>query len=314
MTGRLEIHCVEYHTAGEPYRILSGGFGPIPGADMLAKRRYAAERLDRYRRLVVNEPRGHADMYGCFVTEPVDARSAFGMVFFHNAGYSTACGHGTIAGATWAVESGLVPPDTTELWIDVPSGTMRTRIEGGAVAFENVPSWVHSRGHDVAGVRADVSYGGAFYASVEAPVPVEPAHVGRFIELGRAVKAALEERVQFSVAGRPDIAGIYGVIFFERLGPGVQRNVTVFADGEVDRSPCGSGTSARLALLDGDGELPRGSELRHLGIVGTEFRARVTGERHGGVVTEVSGSAHLAGHHVFVLEPGDPLPDGFVLR
>src|SRR5687767_15056490 len=162
MTGRLEIACVEYHTAGEPFRILTGGFGRIPGADILAKRRHAREHLDRYRRLVVNEPRGHADMYGCFVTDPVDERAAFGAVFFHNAGYSTACGHGTIALATWAVESGLVAADTRELHIDVPSGTLRTTLGGGTVTFENVPSWVHSRGHDVDGVRADVAYGGAF--------------------------------------------------------------------------------------------------------------------------------------------------------
>src|SRR5918992_921872 len=168
MTGRLEIACVEYHTAGEPFRILSGGFGRVHGADMLARRRHAGEHLDQYRRLVVNEPRGHADIYGCFVTDPVDERAAFGAVFFHNAGYSTACGHGTIALATWAVESGLVPEDTEELFIDVPSGTLRTTLRDGDVTFENVPSWVHSRGHDVGGLRADIAYGGAFYASVDA--------------------------------------------------------------------------------------------------------------------------------------------------
>src|SRR5829696_3125282 len=324
MKGRLEIACVEYHTAGEPFRILSGGFGRVPGADMLAKRRHAREHLDHYRRLVVNEPRGHADMYGCFVTDPVDERSEFGAVFFHNAGYSTACGHGTIALATWAVESGLFPHDDGELYIDVPSGTLRTtlrRPDGElVVTFENVPSWVHSRGHEVEGVRADVAYGGAFYASVDAAalgLAVTPEHTTRFIALGREVKRALEARLEIAVPGSPDIAGIYGVTFFEALpdadGRLTQRNVTVFADGEVDRSPCGSGTSARLALLHADGALA-GRELRHLSIIGTEFRGRVTRESDDGVVTEVSGSAHLAGHHVFVRTPGDPLPDGFLLR
>ena len=318
MTRRLEVSCVEYHTAGEPFRILSGGFGPVPGADMLAKRRHARDHLDHYRRLVVNEPRGHADMYGCFVTDPVDPRAAFGAVFFHNAGYSTACGHGTIALATWAVESGLVPPETRELFVDVPSGTVRTALEHGEVTFENVPSWVHSRGHAVAGVQADIAYGGAFYASVDAAaagLTVAPEHTARFIALGREVKQKLEARLEVAVPGSPDIGGIYGVTFFEALdGDGLtQRNVTVFADGEVDRSPCGSGTSARLALLHDDGTLA-GRELRHLSIIGTEFRGRVTGEADGGVITEVSGSAHLAGHHVFVRTAGDPLPDGFVLR
>ena len=322
MTGRLEVSCVEYHTAGEPFRILSGGFGRIPGGDMLAKRRHARERLDHYRRLVVNEPRGHADMYGCFVTDPVDERSEFGAVFFHNAGYSTACGHGTIALATWAVESGLVAADRDELHIDVPSGTLRTTLRGAddalVATFENVPSWVHSRGHAVAGTQADIAYGGAFYASVDAAalgLPVKPEHTARFIELGRQIKRELEARVDVAVPGSPDIGGVYGVTFFEALdGDGLtQRNVTVFADGEVDRSPCGSGTSARLALLHDDGTLA-GRELRHLSIIDTEFRGRVTREVDGGVVTEVSGSAHLAGHHVFVRTPGDPLPDGFLLR
>ena len=315
MTGRLEIACVEYHTAGEPFRILSGGFGRIPGADMLAKRRHAREHLDHYRRLVVNEPRGHADMYGCFVTDPVDERAAFGAVFFHNAGYSTACGHGTIALATWAVESGLVAAGTRELHIDVPSGTLRTTLGGGTVTFENVPSWVHSRGHDVDGLRADIAYGGAFYASVDATalgLTVTPEHTARFIALGREVKRALEARLEIVVPGSPDIAGIYGVTFFEPLDDTTQRNVTVFADGEVDRSPCGSGTSARLALLHDDGFGDR--ELRHLSILGTEFRGRVTRAVDGGVITEVSGRAHPSGHHVFVRTPDDPLPDGFLLR
>jgi proline racemase len=316
MAGRLEISCVEYHTAGEPFRILSGGFGRVHGADMLAKRRHAREHLDHYRRLVVNEPRGHADMYGCFVTDPVDERAAFGAVFFHNAGYSTACGHGTIALATWAVESGLVPEDTEELFIDVPSGTLRTTLRDGDVTFENVPSWVHSRGHDVGGLRADIAYGGAFYASVDAAaagLTVEPQHTARFIALGREIKRELEARLEIVVPGSPDIGGIYGVTFFEALDELTQRNVTVFADGEVDRSPCGSGTSARLALLHDDGALG-GRELRHLSIIGTEFRGRVTRAVEGGVITEVTGRAHLAAHHVFVRTPGDPLPDGFLLR
>ena len=335
MSGRLELACVEYHTAGEPFRILTGGFGSIAGADMLAKRRYAADHLDHYRRLVINEPRGHADMYGGFITDAVADGSLLGVVFFHNAGYSTACGHGTIALATWAVESGLVDWDGAgelRLAIDVPSGTVLARCrraaEGLEVTFGNVPAYVHSRGHVIstsAGeLCVDISYGGAFYASVDASqlgTAVAPENTGRLIALGRELKQAIDRRLRIEEPDAPDIAGIYGVIFFESLAAEgrlwEQRNVTVFADGEVDRSPCGSGTSARLALLLEEG-FDESAELRHLSIIGTEFRGRIVGVDDEGsrrmVATEVTGAAHLSGHHVFVMDPGDPLPDGFLLR
>ena len=310
---RVTVQAVDYHTAGEPFRIVSGGVGPIPGATILEKRRFCAEHLDHVRRLLVYEPRGHADMYGCFVTEPCAPGSDLGVVFFHNAGYSTACGHGTIALATWAVETGVVEPKEL-LRIDVPSGTLDVEVDGGRVAFRNVPAFVLLRGVEAAGLRADVSYGGAFYASVESPLPVAPASLPQLIELGRAVKRELEAAHEIVHPEQPDIRDVYGVIFFQREGERVQRNVTVFADGEVDRSPCGSGTSARLALLDADGELPRGETLTHLSIVGTAFDGRVVGETAAGVVTEIAGSASLTGYHTFVLEPDDELGEGFLLR
>ncbi len=316
--SRLVVTATDYHTAGEPFRIVSGGVGPIRGETILEKRRDCAERLDHVRRLLVHEPRGHADMYGGFVTEPCAEGSDLGVVFFHNAGYSTACGHGTIALATWAIESGVVEP-RERLRIDVPSGTLDVscELDGSRVrrvAFRNVPAFVALRGLEVAGVRADVAYGGAFYASVESPLPVEPAHLPVLIELGRRVKREIEAAHELVHPDEPDIRDVYGVVFFRREGESVQRNVTIFADGEVDRSPCGSGTSARLALLDADGELPRGETLRHLSIVGSEFTGRVVGEGDGGVITEVAGAASLTGHHVFVLEPDDELGDGFLLR
>jgi proline racemase len=318
MTGRLEIACVEYHTAGEPFRILSGGFGRVPGADMLAKRRHAREHLDHYRRLVVNEPRGHADMYGCFVTDPVDERSAFGAVFFHNAGYSTACGHGTIALGAWAAATGRL--DGSELLIDVPSGPVTARV-GDTIAFGNVPSWVALRGLRIATGRGlvdvDVAYGGAFYASVEAAalgIAVEPGNVADFIALGREIKAAVEAEVELVHPQLTDIRDVYGVTFFEPVAERTQRNVTVFADGEVDRSPCGSGTSARLALLEADGVVGPGRPLRHLSIIGTEFVGHITGQAPEGVLTEIEGTAHPVARHEFFLDPGDPLGTGFLLR
>jgi proline racemase len=312
LSARLSVHAVDYHTAGEPFRIVTGGVPQPVGETILDKRRWAAERLDAVRRLLVFEPRGHADMYGCFVTEPEDEGADLGVVFFHNEGYST----GRVA---------LREPETRFV-VDAPSGRLETvaRVENGlvcSVRFQNVPSFVAAEGLWAEGLRADVAFGGAFYASVRSPLPVASASVPALIELGRGVKRGLEADRTFAHPDEPELRDVYGVIFWEPVeaGPPLrQRNVTVFADGQVDRSPCGSGTSARLSLLDRAGELPRGAELVHESVIGTEFRGRVVGEaRVAGlpaVVTEVEGSAHRTGAHEFTLDPADPLAEGFLLR
>jgi proline racemase len=319
------VTAIDYHTAGEPFRIVTGGVGPIPGRTMLDKRRYAAENLDRIRQLLVHEPRGHADMYGCFVTDPVDEGARLGVLFFHNDGFSTACGHGTIALATAALETGMLPIEEpeTEFAIDVPSGRLPVvaSVEAGritGVRFRNVAAFVCAEGLEVESLTADVAYGGAFYASVRAPFAVERTNVPRFIELGRRIKQALDAEHEFAHPLERELRGVYGVIFWQEEGEHRQRNLTVFADGEVDRSPCGSGTSARLALLDASGALPRGETLTHLSVIGTEFRARVVADDEVGgrpaVITEIEGRAHLTGFHQFVLKPDDPLETGFLLR
>ena len=321
----MRVETVDYHTGGEPFRIVTAGVPPLEGATILERRRHARERLDNVRRLLVFEPRGHADMYGCHVVPPNDDGADLGVVFFHNEGYSTACGHGTIALVTWALEAGVVErrEGETRVVVDVPSGRLETwaRVEGGrvkAVRFRNVPSFVWARDLEAAGRVVDVAFGGAFYASLEERV--EPRELPRLIELGRRIKAELETAHDVVHPLEPELRDVYGVVFWqaEQAEPLTQRNVTVFADGEVDRSPCGSGTSARLALLDAEGKLPRGDSLRHLSIVGSEFTGRVVGEAevagHHAVVTEVEGSAYRTGRSEFELDPDDPLGEGFLLR
>jgi proline racemase len=318
----MEVATTDYHTAGEPFRIVTGGGPEIPGATVRDRREHArgSAEVDAVRRLLCHEPRGHADMYGCFPVPPDDGGADLGVLFWHKDGYSTACGHGTIALGAWAVESGRVaaaPDGETEVTIDVPSGRVaaRVRCAGGAVAsvtFRNVPAYIVARGVEAAGVRVDVAYGGAIYASVAAAdlgLEVVPERLGELIAAGREVKRALEGT---DVARHADerLSGIYGTILYDELGPLHQRNVTVFADGEVDRSPCGSGTSARLALL----ELEPGQVLRHDSIVGTTFSARVVERTREGVVTEIEGTTFRTGDHRFVLDPRDELGTGFVLR
>ena len=309
----MEITTTDYHTAGEPFRIVTGGVPEIPGATVAERRLNAsAEPIDRVRRLLCHEPRGHADMYGCFLVEPDDEGADLGVLFWHKDGYSTACGHGTIALGAWAVQTGRARGP--EVVVDVPSGRVRARVGDGGVTFRNVPSFVIARGVEAAGRRVDVSFGGAIYASVPARdfgLSVTPADLPELILAGRAVKAALEGT---EVARHPRderLSGIYGTILYDEIGPGHQRNVTIFADGEVDRSPCGSGTSARLALLHAGGLT---GPLRHDSLIGTTFTARVVAEEDDGVVTEVTGSAFRTGEHRFLLDPSDDLDTGFVLR
>lgn len=329
------IETVDYHTAGEPFRIVTSDVS-LEGKGILDKRAFAQSHLDEIRQLLINEPRGHTDMYGGFVTEPEDAGADLGVVFFHNDGYSTACGHGTIALVTWALESGRIARDGEEMTVtvDVPSGRLPTvaKIEDDKVVwvrFRNVPSFVHSTDLKIetsAGtIVTDVSYGGAFYASVDAAglgLSIDADNASQLRELGREVKLALQDQQEIVHPADPRLEGVYGVIFFERqpdVGDALcQSNVTVFADREIDRSPCGSGTSARLALLDASGELERGRRLLHRGIAGGEFVAWVDGETSVGdrpaVYTQVQGSAHLTGYHRFVLDPADELGTGFILR
>jgi proline racemase len=332
------VRTVDYHTGGEPFRIVVDGVPALEGATVLERRRWAREHLDHVRRMLVNEPRGHADMYGAFVTPADDDDGDLGVVFFHNEGYSTACGHGTIALVTWAIESGRLraPTSETRVAVDVPSGRLPciAHIDGGRVAsvrFRNVPSFVLARSVEIetrsfGRIRVDVAFGGAFYASVDARNvgrDVSAASLPDLIALERELRPLVEAATDVVHPVEPELRGIYGAIFWqeEAATPGAaltQRNVTVFADGEVDRSPCGSGTSARLALLHDEGRLGIGQRLHHLGIVGSAFEAEVVAETvvagRPAIVTEIEGSAFLTGRHEFVLDPRDPLGTGFLLR
>ncbi|WP_241156226.1 proline racemase family protein [Leucobacter chromiireducens] len=339
------VSTTDYHTAGEPFRIVHEN-GPVPPGATVGERRVAAMAnaadADAIRRLLCQEPRGHADMYGGFITPPDDAGAHFGVLFWHKDGFSTACGHGTIALGVWATDTGLVPSDpdgVTEVRIDVPSGRVAALVEraGGALVratFRNVPSHEIARAVPVRTARgtvsADLSFSGAIYASVSAAdlgLTVDPAHYTELIAIGREIKWALNDSPEAQHAADPRLSGVYGTIIWEDLGRGSagprQRNITVFADGEVDRSPCGSGTGARVALLAADGTLAADETLEHRSIVDTEFAARWTPTLAGAspvatlaapVIPEVSGTAYRTGEHRFILDPADALGDGFVLR
>jgi proline racemase len=323
----MEIATTDYHTAGEPFRIVAEGQVEVPGATVRERRVGAAasEEVDRIRRLLCHEPRGHADMYGCFLVPPDDDGADLGVLFWHKDGYSTACGHGTIALGVWAAGTGRVaadPDGEIDVTIDVPSGRVvaRVRCRAGAVeavAFRNVPSFVVARGVPVADTEVDIAYGGALYAFVSADnvgVRVDPAGLPELIKVGRGIKSALEGHDLARHPSDDRLSGIYGTVVHEEVGPLHLRNVAIFADGEVDRSPTGSATSARTALLLDDGVVTVGQRWRNDSIVGTTFHARAIGTTDEGVLTEVEGMAFRTGEHRFVLEEHDTLGTGFVLR
>ncbi|MFD5215447.1 proline racemase family protein [Microbacterium sp. NPDC058345] len=321
----------DWHTAGEPFRIVEGV--PTHGSTVAERRVEAITgEADAVRRFLCLEPRGHDDMYGGFITPPDDDGADFGVLFWHKDGFSTACGHGTIALGAWAVRTGRVPSDPdgeTAVTIDVPSGRVQAlvRRSGGAIdeiVFRNVESQVLERGIRLSTSRGevvvDLVFGGAVYATLSAAsvsLEVTPQNTTELIAVGREIKWALNDHPAAQLAD-DRLSGVYGTILFDDLGPTDdgpwQRNVTVFADGEVDRSPCGSGTAARVALLAASGELADGETLTHDSIVGTRFHARIAERTASGVIPEVRGHAYRVGTSTFELDAGDPLPDGFSLR
>ena len=327
------IRTIDAHTAGEPLRLITEGWPAPKGATMLERRAWAKSRQDALRRAVMFEPRGHADMYGALLTEPERHDSDAGVLFMHNEGFSTMCGHGIIAVVTLAIERNLISPRGDALTLDAPAGQIRARadISGNGdhprvdrVSFLNVPSFVlvASVPVDINGRRVpvDVAFGGAFYAILDAEavgLAVTPERLGALRDTGMTIARAVERAITVVHPNEPGLTGVYGTIF---TGPPTQpgadlRNVTIFADREVDRSPCGTGTCAVLAVLDAMGLVDPNRPFVHESIIGTTFSARVASRTtvgdHAAIVPELTGSAWITGEHTFIVNPDDPLADGF---
>lgn len=326
----IKIKTIEAHTAGEPLRIITSGYPEVPGDTILARRAYAREYLDHLRRMLMLEPRGHADMYGALLLPPATDDGDVGVLFLHNEGYSTMCGHGIIAMTKVGLEHGLFGSSGDVVKIDTPAGRIEaTAHREGAkvtdVSFRNVPSFVH-RELDVevpelGRVACTVAYGGAFYAYVDADalgLTLDPAHSQQLIRHGTAIKHAVMRDCELKhPSGDSDLDFVYGTIFVARQPGAHSRNVCIFADGEVDRSPTGTGVSGRAAIHHARGEL--GDEwIRIESILGTSFEVRVleTVDLHGtpAIIPEVRGRAYVTGAAEYWLDPDDPLRDGFVIR
>lgn len=334
--GWLKIRTIDMHTGGEPLRVITGGFPAVEGNSVLECRRYVRDHYDHLRRALMFEPRGHADMYGCLLVPPNDEDGDFGILFMHNEGYSTMCGHAIIAITTLAVEMGWVNIEApeTRVRIDAPCGRIEAfaRVENGkvqGVRFLGVPSFVVAPDQIVTlpaygDIRYDLAYGGAFYAYVDARplnLALTPENYRRLIELGVAVKqAVMENNPGVRHPFEADLSFLYGVIFIgDALTPGIDsRNVCIFAEGEVDRSPTGSGVSGRMAIHHARKEIRIGQKMSIESITGSVFQGSVVGETDFGpfraVIPEVSGTAYITGEHTFLIDPDDPFREGFIFR
>ncbi|MEW6085409.1 MAG: proline racemase family protein [Chloroflexota bacterium] len=331
----LKIAAIDAHTGGEPFRVIVDGFPELKGNTILEKRRYAKENYDHLRTALMWEPRGHADMYGCLLTPPVTPDADFGILFIHNEGFSTMCGHGIIGIATVVLETGMMPmvSPITEIKIDSPAGriTAFAHIENNRVknvSFLNVPSFVLEldavvEAPGLGKVRYDLAFGGGFYAYVDAKdvgVTCSPEDFRPLIEKGMAIKRAVMKTKQIAHPFENDLGFLYGTIFVdEPLDPGSHsRNVCIFADGEVDRSPTGTGVSGRLAIHHRRGEIKLNESIVIESIIGSKFTGRVveavTFGPHAAIIPEVRGEAHITGRNELWINPNDPLKDGFILR
>jgi trans-L-3-hydroxyproline dehydratase len=327
------IRTIDAHVAGEPLRLIVDGLPSPDGATMLEKRAWAQKRLDHFRRALILEPRGHADMYGALLTEAVTPDGHAGVLFMHNEGWSTMCGHGIIAVTSLALERGLMTAAGDEIRYDTPAGRVVARAaprRGGetripSVSFVNVPSFVYEAGVPVtiAGrtLRVDIAFGGAFYAIVDAEsagLPILPARLPELRALGMAIAREVEKLRRVVHPEDEGLAGVYGTIFTgPPQGMADLRNVTVFADAEVDRSPCGTGTAAVMAVLSEMGVLGEDAPFVHESIVGLTFTGRLIGRTRVGereaIVPSIEGSAWTTGEHTFYLDGDDPLRAGFRL-
>ena len=320
------IAAVDSHTEGMPTRVVTGGVGPIPGATMLERKLHFEAELDDLRLLLMREPRGHSAMSGAILQPPTRPDADWGVLFIEVSGLLPMCGHGTIGVATVLVETGMVAvtePETV-VALDTPAGLVRVRVavEDGratSVTLRNVPSFLLARDREIGGVPYDMAYGGNFYALVEASaagLAVDPARSDELIARGLEIMAAINEADRPVHPEDERIAGCRHVVFYEDT-PGGARNATAIHPGWLDRSPCGTGTSARMAALHARGALATGEAFVNESVIGTRFTGRVAEETTVGalpaIVPEITGRAWVTGMGQYLLDASDPFPAGFAL-
>ncbi|OQM76509.1 proline racemase family protein [Manganibacter manganicus] len=335
MTAPLTV--IDMHTGGEPLRIVTGGYPQLPeGLTILEKRAYVRDHLDHLRRLLIFEPRGHYDMYGALLVEPNLPGADLAVLFMHNEGYSTMCGHAVIALGRYAVDVGIVErrEPVTTVNIECPCGLVVASVEikdgkAGAVSFESVPAFLFARDETIVlpghgNIAFDIAYGGAFYALADCRqfgLEFGKSRTRDFIDAATALTEKLKAEFPLAHPEHADLAFLYGTILSDgadTFSVEPTRNVCVFAEAEVDRSPTGSGVTARLAAMHAKSEIDIGQTRIFESIAGSRFTGAVartaTVGSHAAIVARVSGRAFYSGKTEFIIEPDDELGKGFLLR
>ena len=326
------IRVVDLHTAGEPVRIVEHGYPELDGANIIEKRRNALERFDHLRRMLMLEPRGHAGMYGVIPVAPCHPDADLAVLFTHQEGYSTMCGHATIALGRWAVDSGRVATvdGAAAFILEVPCGLVRVAVDGGVTTFESVDSFAGPLDSAVGvegfgSVMVDIAYGGAFYAILPASrigLSLMTTPLDRLVQAGAAITAAARKQLAVRHPTEPDLGFLYGTILTDDVPLGASAgepsyNLCVFAEGQVDRSPTGSGVTARFALAAARNKLVVGQSCEVRGVSGEGFIGTLISraDTGGGIISRISvaGRAYYAGRAEFVAESEDPFAHGFAM-
>ncbi|MTI71370.1 MAG: proline racemase [Firmicutes bacterium] len=334
MSTTRRIHTVDSHTMGEPTRIVVGGMPNIPGNKMSDKKEYLQKNLDDIRTALMLEPRGHNDMFGSVITAPTNENADFGIVFMDGGGYLNMCGHGSIGAITMAIETGMVEATEpiTKVTMDTPAGLVegQAKVENGKVkevSIVNVPAFHYKEGVEIevpgiGKVTLDISFGGSFFAIVNAKdlgLRVDVKYSQELLETGLKIRDILNETVEvkhplLGHINTVDLVEIYDEPTNEEAD---YKNVVVFGQGQLDRSPCGTGTSAKLATLYSKGQLKENETFVYESILGTMFKGKIVGTTNIGEYTaiypEITGSAYITGFNQYVIDPDDPVKYGFAL-
>ncbi|MER8964967.1 proline racemase family protein [Mesorhizobium sp. M0902] len=332
----MTLTVVDMHTGGEPLRIVTGGYPDIPKGTILEKRAYVRDHLDHLRKILMFEPRGHYDMYGALLVEPDLPGADLAVLFMHNEGYSTMCGHAIVALGRYAVDERLVAPrePMTTVNIEAPCGLISAAVEvrdgkAGAVSFESVPAFLFAGNQRIelpgyGPVGFDIAYGGAFYALADCRqfgLEFGQNRVRDFVDAATALTNKLKAELPLSHPDHADLAFLYGTILTDgqdAFSDTPTKNICVFAEAEVDRSPTGSGVTARLAAMHAKGQIEIGRTRLFESIAGSRFSGAVvrtaTAGPHDAIIARVGGRAYYSGRAEFIVEDDDELGRGFLLR